>query len=125
MGGTLIEARFDVARALNLRGMVAGSLIADYHMVADEMSVEQYVQDVITGKRFDSNLSKQLRKGFQVSGLIPGYTIADSSCGWGVEIIWHNPDYQPHHILRKWIPTRPYTTALKPAHIARPAYRGA
>ncbi|GIL14628.1 MAG: hypothetical protein DWB42_13875 [Chloroflexi bacterium] len=123
MGGKLIEARFDVVRALNLRGMVAGSLIADYHTVADQMSAEQYVQDVITGKRFDSNLSKQLRKGFQVRGLIPAYTIAESSRGWGVEIVWDNPDYQPQRVVRERVLPRRYTMALKPAHMAQPAYR--
>lgn len=95
VGSQLIEARFDVVRALNLRGMVAGSLIADYHRVAASVSVEQYVQDVIAGRRFDNNLSKQLHKGFKARGIIPNYTVAATSCGYAVEIVWDNPHYYP------------------------------
>lgn len=100
----LVEARYDLIRRLNLRGLVAGSLIRDYHTVAHELSAEAYVRDVIDGKRFDSNLSKQLRKGFQVHSLTPNYTIADSSCGWGVTIFWENPDYRP---VRRMFALRP------------------
>ena len=42
IGGKLMQARFDVAQALNLRGMVAGSDIMDYHKVADRISPEDY-----------------------------------------------------------------------------------
>jgi hypothetical protein len=106
VGGKLIQARFDLVRALNLRGMVAGSLITDYHLVADQMSADQYVREVVNGQRFDNNLSKQLIKGFQVRGLIPNYTVAASSCGYGVEIVWENPDYVPVAPAPLRVPTR-------------------
>jgi hypothetical protein len=124
VGGKLIEARYDIVRALNLRGMAAGSLIIDYYKVADHLPVEQYVQDVVDGKRFDTNLSKQLRKGFKVDGLIPNYSVHDLSLGWGVEIVWENPDYttqrrpEPRIVPRQYAvqarPNRPML-ALKPA----------
>lgn len=104
VGGQLIEARYNVVRKLNLRGLAAGSLPIDYGKVADHMSIEQYVQDVVAGKRFDTNLSKQLRKGFKVHSLIPNYTIEPSCCGWGVEIVWDNPDYRPQ---RRTFPVQP------------------
>lgn len=75
---------------------MAGSLIIDYHKVAGSIPVEQYVREVIAGQRFDSNLSKQLHKGFEVHGLIPNYTNCETSANWGVEIVWKNPDYQHH-----------------------------
>ncbi len=90
VGSLLIEARFDLIRRKNLRGLVAGSLIVGYSAVADHVSVEQYVRDVVDGNRFDSNLSKQLHKGFEVHGLIPNY----SEGNWGVEIVWRNPEYR-------------------------------
>jgi hypothetical protein len=95
IGGRLMQARFDVARKLNLRGLVAGSLIAGYGEVADQMTAEQYVQEVVAEKRFDLNLSKQLRKGFKVRNLIPEYTDDPRSMNWGVAILWENPDYTP------------------------------
>lgn len=95
VGGKLIEVRFDLIKKLNLRGLVAGSLPRDYYHVAHQMGIEQYVREVMAGIRFDSNLSKQLRKGFTIHGLIPDYTDNYGSVGWGVEIVWFNPDYRP------------------------------
>jgi len=113
VGGKLIEPRYDIVRALNLRGMAAGSLIIDYHKVADHIPVEQYVQDVVDGKRFDTNLSKQLRKGFKVHGLIPNYSIHDLSRGWGVEIVWDNPGYVEQRRPKKRIVPRQYAVPAK------------
>lgn len=116
VGGKLIEARYDIVRALNLRGMAAGSLIIDYYKVADHIPVEQYVQDVVDGKRFDTNLSKQIRKGFKVHGLIPNYSLHDLSLGWGVEIVWENPDYTEQRRPERRIAPRQYTVAARPSH---------
>lgn len=115
VGGKLIEARYDIVRALNLRGMAAGSLIIDYHKVADQIPVEKYVEDVVAGRRFDTNLSKQIRKGFQVHGLIPNYSIDEQSRGWGVEIVWENPEYTPSHRPERRIVPRRYPVPPKPS----------
>lgn len=98
VGGKLMNARFDLLRQLNLRGMIAGSMIIDYGAVADQISPEQYVQDVIDGKRFDTNLSKQLRKGFKVHNLIPEYTVDARTRNWAAAILWINPEYRPRVI---------------------------
>jgi hypothetical protein len=118
VGGQLIEARYDLARSLNLRGMIAGSVIRDYAAVADSVSAEAYVRDVIAGRRFDSNLSKQLIKGFRVHALVPNYTVDATSCGWGVLIVWENPDYRPTHRVSMPAQPRRYAVALKPARLA-------
>jgi hypothetical protein len=115
VGGKLIEARYDIVRALNLRGMAAGSLIIDYHKVADHIPVEQYVQDVVDGKRFDTNLSKQIRKGFKAHGLIPNYSIDELSRGWGVEIVWENPDYTEQRRPERRIVPRQYAVQARPS----------
>ncbi len=112
VGGKLIEARYDIVRRMNLRGMVAGSLIRDYHQVADRVPVETYVQDVIDGVRFDSNLSKQIKKGFKVYGLIPDYSEAEESLGWGVVIVWQNPDYRPGAPQRRVVTPSRYSIQL-------------
>jgi ribosomal protein S18 acetylase RimI-like enzyme len=114
VGGMLIEARYDLIRALNLRGLVAGSLPIDYYKVADTVSIDQYVRDVVAGRRFDTNLSKQLHKGFKVHSLIPHYSDSERSVQWGVEIVWHNPDYQPVRRAPIFALPRQYTFTLKP-----------
>src|SRR5690606_26414169 len=95
VGSRLYAARFDLARRLNLRGMVAGSTIMDYHRYADQMTPEQYVEAVAAGFLYDNNLTKQLRKGFRVINIIPNYVTDTLSCGYGAAIVWDNPDYDP------------------------------
>lgn len=95
VGGRLMQARFNVAKALNLRGMVAGSAVIDYYKAPDHVTPEAYLQGVIDGTYFDTNLSKQLRKGFRAVALIPNYLPDPETRGWGVVIVWDNPDYDP------------------------------
>lgn len=95
VGSLLMNARFDLLRKLNLRGLVAGSLFVGYDEAADQMTPEQYVAEVVEGRRFDPNLSKQLRKGFQVRNLIPEYTEEPRTRNYAAAIVWLNPDYRP------------------------------
>src|SRR5690349_6762268 len=84
IGKQLTNARLETMRRLNLRGMIAGSAIISYHKVADTVPVEQYVADVIAGRRFDQNLSKQIKMGFKPLHIIPNY-LPDADCvGYGV-----------------------------------------
>jgi ribosomal protein S18 acetylase RimI-like enzyme len=95
IGRRLMDARKSVLRRLNLRGMICGSAIIDYHTVVDSMTAQQYMDEVIAKQRFDTNLSKQLKMGFSATHLIPDYLPDADCCGWGVEIMWPNPDYVP------------------------------
>lgn len=118
IGGALIRARYDTARYLNLKGMVAGSTLLDYQQAARVATPEEYVQGVITGRWFDTNLSKQLKKGFRAGACIPHYVTDSTALGWGAIILWDNPDYDPHKRSRKRLPKsaaqRSYEVALKP-----------
>ena len=115
VGSLLMEARFDVLRRLNLRGLVAGSIPMDYHKVAASKTIKDYVREVVEGSRFDTNLSKQLRKGFQVHNLIPAYIRDARSLNWAVAIVWDNPAYQPGKVAEAPLFEVPrlYRTQLK------------
>jgi ribosomal protein S18 acetylase RimI-like enzyme len=116
VGSKLMDARFDVLRRLNLRGMIAGAMPMDYHLVAQEVSIEQYVRDVVDGKRYDTNLTKQLHKGFKVHNLIPNYIHDPRTNDWGVAIIWHNPDFVPGKKAEPLLfEVNRYAVRLKPA----------
>jgi GNAT superfamily N-acetyltransferase len=114
VGGKLMDARFAVAKSRNLRGMIAGSLPIDYYKVARHMPIEQYVREVVAGKRFDTNLSKQLRKGFKAGPLIPDYAASWGSLDWGVTIVWENPEYRP--AITNW-PARALPTLKSPSPV--------
>ncbi|MEZ4668504.1 MAG: GNAT family N-acetyltransferase [Anaerolineae bacterium] len=109
VGKRLTQARTRVMKQLNLRGMVAGSAIIDYHKVVDTVPVDEYVADVIAGKRFDTNLSKQMKMGFKPLHIIPNYLQDWDCCGYGVEMVIPNTDYrQPRRVVRwQHAPYRP------------------
>jgi ribosomal protein S18 acetylase RimI-like enzyme len=99
IGKQLTNARLETMRRLNLRGMIAGSAIISYHKVADTVPVEEYVADVIAGRRFDNNLSKQIKMGFKPLHIIPNYLPEHEDCvGYGVEMMIENPAYVPTRI---------------------------
>ncbi|MFN8528695.1 MAG: GNAT family N-acetyltransferase [Anaerolineae bacterium] len=95
IGTLLMDARFDVLRRLNLRGMIAGGMIMGYAELAAQMSAEQYVAEFVAGKRFDNNLSKQIKKGFRVLGVIANYTYDPRALNYAAGILWENPAYDP------------------------------
>jgi len=95
VGSQLYEARKQLVRRLNLKRMIAGGRIPGYAAVADRMSAEAYVAEVVAGKRHDPVLSFQLKHGFTVSRVIPGYLGFDKpSMGYGTLIEWVNPAYR-------------------------------
>lgn len=96
VGSKLMEARFAVAKRLNLRGMVAGSDMVGYYQVAATVTPEDYMRGVVAGKYFDNNLSKQVKKGFTPIAVIPNFLpYPNQDQQWGAVIVWHNPDYDP------------------------------
>jgi hypothetical protein len=92
----LMNARFNILRRLNLKGLIAGSMIMDYGKVADQMTPEDYVREVVAGKRFDNNLTKQMKKGFRVLNVIPNYVFDPRTLNYAAAILWENPDYDPN-----------------------------
>ncbi len=115
VGSKLMDARFDVLRQLNLCGMVAGSAIIDYQ-TASYLTPGEYVRQVAAGLRFDTNLSKQLHKGFKVHNVIPNYLdeAAEGTLGYGVAIVWYNPAYRPTAQAVRTVRPRTYQFGLRP-----------
>ena len=104
VGGALMQARFDAARLLNLYGMVAGSTLLDYQQAAAVATPEEYVQGVVEGRWFDTNLTKQMIKGFRPVAVIPNYVNDPTALGWGAVIIWDNLFHDSHKRIRKRLP---------------------
>lgn len=116
IGGKLMEARFKVAKHLNLRGMVAGSALISYYKVADSVSADEYVRGVVDGRYFDNNLSKQIKKGFHPIATIPNYLDDQDTRGWGAVIVWDNPAYNPHHQTIKRVSRSRSSMLIRPQH---------
>ena len=92
VGSKLYEARRQLVQRLHLKRIIAGGRIPGYREVADRMSAETYVAEVVAGRRKDPVLSFQLKHGFTVNRVIPGYLGFDkASMGYGTLIEWINP----------------------------------
>jgi len=87
----LYEARQALARRLGLAGHVLGGLPQGYHLARDRMAIEAYVAAVVRGEVRDPVLSGQLRRGYHVYGIMPGYVDDPSCAGHGVLLVWRNP----------------------------------
>ena len=75
VGRALYEARIQLGKALQCKAFVAGARIPGYHLVAHEMTPKEYLAAVIRGERFDPTLSRQLKVGFHVQGLLEHYAL--------------------------------------------------
>lgn len=88
----LYAARKALVQRENKRGIVAGGLIPGYDDNR-HLTPPDYVREVVAGALKDPTLSAQLRLGFRVRGMLPGYIEDSASDNWAVLIEWPNPDY--------------------------------
>lgn len=88
----LYSVRQDLARRLGLAGHVAVGMPKGYHRHREGMSIEDYVARVVRGELRDPVLSVQLRRGYNLYGIIPDYLDDPSCANYGALLVWRNPD---------------------------------
>jgi GNAT superfamily N-acetyltransferase len=93
IGRHLYELRKECVRMLNKKGIVAGGVLAGYADYSNDMTADEYVEQVSRGDLYDSTLTFQLENGFEARGAIPNYFDDPSVGNWSVLIVWENPDY--------------------------------
>ena len=96
IGKLFYAARRQLTVDLNLRRIRAMSRLRGYHEVAPTLTPAQYVEKVVAGQLGDATLSFQLRQGFRVLDVVPGYLKNDpESLGHAAVIEWINDAYVP------------------------------
>lgn len=95
----LYDFRRELARRFNLRRIVLGGRLFNYHEHANEMSADEYARKVQAGELGDEVLSFQLKQGFILKKVMPNYLRDPLSKNHGTFLEWINPDY--HARLRK------------------------
>jgi GNAT superfamily N-acetyltransferase len=96
VGTALYAAREALARRLGLARIRAGARLRDYHLHADRLSPQEYVDAVVRGDLCDRTLSFQLNRGFHVLGIVSDYLRHDpESRGYAAIIEWLNPAVDP------------------------------
>jgi predicted amidohydrolase/GNAT superfamily N-acetyltransferase len=93
IGSLLYEARKKMVRERGLKRMLTGGRIPGYVEVASKMSAQDYVSEVVTGKRKDPTLSFQIANGLVVLDVIPAYLNDPGSRGFATLLEWLNPEY--------------------------------
>jgi predicted amidohydrolase/ribosomal protein S18 acetylase RimI-like enzyme len=96
VGHRLYEARKDLARQLNLKSIIIGGRIPNFHKYSDEMSPREYVDAVSMHKIYDPVLSFQLMNSFTLMRINPNYLPDDKkSQKYATLMEWNNVDYRP------------------------------
>ncbi|MGE3800596.1 MAG: GNAT family N-acetyltransferase [Candidatus Kapaibacterium sp.] len=97
IGRRLYEARKALARQLNLKRIVIGGRVPNYHEHADELTIYEYVEEVVAQRLSDPILTFQLANGFVLKRILEDYLGADGeSRGYALLLEWVNLHYSPN-----------------------------
>jgi ribosomal protein S18 acetylase RimI-like enzyme len=94
IGTMLYNLRKNLAIGMNLRRIVIGGRLFNYHKYANKMSALEYSRKVINGEIEDPVLSFQLKSGFKFIKVIPNYLYDRRSMNYSNFLEWLNPHYK-------------------------------
>ena len=95
LGRRLYDYRKELAEKLNLRGIVFGGRMPNYHKYAKDISPKEYLEKVKRKEIHDPVLNFQMSNDFHPSKILKGYLEGDSSSGdYAVLLEWDNIYYQ-------------------------------
>ena len=95
LGRRLYEARKELCEHLNLRAIIAGGRIPNYHNYADTLTPREYLQKVRSKEIYDPSLSFQLSNDFHVKKILVDYMPGDTeSHEYATLLEWNNVYYQ-------------------------------
>lgn len=98
LGRRLYDARKELCEKLNLKAIVFGGRIPNYHKHADELTPKEYIQKVKQSEIFDPVLSFQLSNDFHVKKVLKNYIPEDAeSREYATLLQWDNVYYESGH----------------------------
>ena len=81
-------------RHSNLKRVIWGARLPDYHRFASKFTIEEYIQQTTEiGEHIDRQVRFYTRNGFQVGRILPGYFKDPASLDYGVIFYYDNPMY--------------------------------
>lgn len=91
LGRRLYDVRKELCENLNLRSIVAGGRIPNYHKYSDRYSPKEYIQKVKEKEVYDPVLYFQMSNDFHVRKVLKNYIPYDKASGsYAVLIEWNN-----------------------------------
>lgn len=96
LGLRIYNARKELVKFKNLKGIVFGGRIPNYHKKAKKVKdIFDYIQQVQNKKIKDPTLGFHLRRGFQIISILENYLPGDKeSLGFAIHLKWENPGYE-------------------------------
>ncbi|MCF6136126.1 bifunctional GNAT family N-acetyltransferase/carbon-nitrogen hydrolase family protein [Pseudalkalibacillus berkeleyi] len=95
IGRRLYEARKEMAEKLNLKSIIIGGRIPNYHKYADQMTPREYVKEVVHHNIYDPVLTFQLMNGFTLMRINQEYLPDDKASNAHATLMeWNNIDYR-------------------------------
>ncbi|MBB6454712.1 GNAT superfamily N-acetyltransferase [Salirhabdus euzebyi] len=95
IGKSLYDARRQLCEQLNLKSIVFGGRMPNFHQYANKFSATEYVEKVINGEVYDPVMTFQLKKGFKFKHLLPKYLPTDPDSGFTATFMeWINQNHQ-------------------------------
>ncbi|WP_052343678.1 GNAT family N-acetyltransferase [Bacillus massiliigorillae] len=96
LGRRLYEIRKNICRKFNLKSIMIGGRVPYYHKYADEMLINEYIEQVTLKNIFDPVITFQLSNGFVVKKIMNNYIPEDEeSLKYGILMEWENDLYIP------------------------------
>lgn len=96
LGRRLYDARKQLCEEMNLKSIIAGGRIPNYHTYADSMSPRVYIEKVKRKEIFDPTLTFQLSNDFHVKKILKDYLPEDKeSMEYATLLEWNNIYYEP------------------------------
>lgn len=94
LGRRLYDARKELCEILNLKSIIIGGRIPNYHLYSKELSPRQYITKVRNKEIYDPVLSFQIGNNFSPVKILKGYLEGDSeSEEYAVLLQWNNIYY--------------------------------
>lgn len=94
LGKLLYDARREICKDLNLQSIIIGGRMPNYYKHADEMTALEYAKKVAAGELYDPVVTFQVKSGFELLNVIPGYLPGDEkSLEYAALMEWTNDDY--------------------------------
>ncbi|MDM1063776.1 bifunctional GNAT family N-acetyltransferase/carbon-nitrogen hydrolase family protein [Empedobacter falsenii] len=105
LGRRLYDERKALCEEMNLKSIVAGGRIPNYHKYSHELSPRQYIEKVKSKEIYDSTLAFQISNDFNVKKILKNYLKDDKeSLEYATLLEWNNIYYEPE--LKSNSPTK-------------------
>ncbi|WP_299049217.1 carbon-nitrogen hydrolase family protein [uncultured Polaribacter sp.] len=95
LGRRLYDYRKELTEKLNLRGIIFGGRMPNYHKYTKRLSPKEYLEKVKRKEIYDPVLNFQISNDFHPSKILKGYLEGDTNSGdFAVLLEWDNIYYQ-------------------------------